>query len=231
MARYDVVLLDADMTILDFARSEEEALERVLAKWGLPRSEAVRQTYHKINSALWAALARGEVDQDYLKVERFAALLRWLDRPEISPAALGRDYELCLGESAYLLPGADDFCRALGELGVTLAIATNGLPAAQRGRYVRTGLDRLVPHLFISMELGAQKPQAAFFDRVLQKLGNPARERVVMVGDGLDTDILGANWAGIDSIWYNPAGKPLTGSARPTVTAADYGQVLAAVAG
>ena len=30
MPRYDVILLDADMTLLDFDRSEQEALRRVL---------------------------------------------------------------------------------------------------------------------------------------------------------------------------------------------------------
>ena len=64
--------------------------------------------------------------------------------------------------------------------GLTLAIATNGLPGPQRGRYVRTGLDKLVPNLFISMELGAQKPQAEFFERVLEVLKVSDRRRTVM---------------------------------------------------
>ena len=39
MARYDVVLLDADRTLLDFERSERAALRRALAKWGLPQDD------------------------------------------------------------------------------------------------------------------------------------------------------------------------------------------------
>ena len=41
MTRYDVVLLDADRTLLDFERSEREALRRVLKKWGLPQDDPV----------------------------------------------------------------------------------------------------------------------------------------------------------------------------------------------
>lgn len=227
MTRYDVVLLDADRTLLDFERSEREALRRVLKKWGLPQDDPVYGDYSKINDALWAAFARGEIDQDFLVVERFAALLRLYgasDSPD--PARLNRDYMECLGQEAFLLPGAADFCRALNGMGLTLAIATNGLPGPQRGRYVRTGLDKLVPNLFISMELGAQKPQTEFFERVLEALKVSDRRRTVMVGDGLDTDFLGAARAGLDSIWYNPKGTALSGPTVPTWQAHSYQEIM-----
>lgn len=225
MPGYDTVLLDADMTLLDFRRSEREALVRVLAQYGLPQDECVLQDYGKINAALWDAFARGEIDQDFLSAERFAALMR-VYGGQADPRKVNRSYELALGEEAWLLPGAEAFCQALAGMGLTLAIATNGLPAAQRGRYVRTGLDRYIPHLFISMELGARKPQREFFDQICTSLGITCRSQVVMVGDGLGTDILGGNRAGIDTIWYNPDRTPLTGSARPTYTAVDYQEIL-----
>ena len=225
MARYQTVLLDADMTLFDFRRSEREALRNTLQSFGLPWDEQVLRDYAKINSALWDAFARGEIDQDFLSAERFAALMR-AHGGHADPWKVNHSYELALGETAYLLPGAEDFCRTLSGLGLTLAIATNGLPAAQRGRYARTGLDRYIPQLFISMELGAQKPRPAFFDRICEALGIRDRSQAVMVGDGLGTDILGGNRAGMDTIWYNPDRLPLTGPARPTYTAGSYGEIL-----
>ena len=62
MARYDIILLDADMTLMDFEQSEKEALARALEKWGLPHDDETCAAYSKINAALWAAMARGEVD-------------------------------------------------------------------------------------------------------------------------------------------------------------------------
>ena len=107
MTRYDVVLLDADRTLLDFERSEREALRRVLKKWGLPQDDPVYGDYSKINDALWAAFARGEIDQDFLVVERFAALLRLYGAPDSpDPARLNRDYMECLGQEDFLRPGA-----------------------------------------------------------------------------------------------------------------------------
>lgn len=224
MRPYDIVLLDADMTLLDFDRSEQEALRRILLRYDLTPTEEVEATYLKINRALWDAFARGEVDQDFLVVERFAALARVYDKPW-DPRQVNRDYLNALGEEAHLLPGAMEFCQRLKEAGLTLAIATNGLPAAQRGRYTGTGLDQVIPHIFISMELGAAKPRPEFFHRIFEALSVTDRSRVVMVGDSLSSDILGGSLAGIDTIWYNPKGLPLTGRALPTHTAASYAQI------
>lgn len=230
MRRYDTVLLDADMTLLDFDRSEREALGRTLSRHGLPCTHEVEADYLKINRALWDAFGRGQIDQDFLVVERFAALGRIYPLAG-DPRQINRDYMNELGEQAHLLPGAMEFCRGLRELGVTAAIATNGMPVAQRGRYTRTGLHEVVPHIFISMELGAQKPMPAFFDRVCEALGITQRRSVLMVGDSLSTDILGGNNAGIDTVWYNPGGLPLTGGAKPTYIAENYDKILEIVGG
>lgn len=224
MGPYDVILLDADRTLLDFDRSEQEALRRVLLRYGLQPTAEVESTYLKINHALWEAFARGDVDQDFLTVERFAALARVYNMNWVA-CQVNRDYLNALGEECWLLEGALDFCRRLKDAGLTLAIATNGLPAAQRGRYVGTGLHLLVPHIFISMEMGVAKPQPEYFMEVFRQLSVSDPGRVVMVGDSLGTDVLGGNLAGIDTIWYNPKGLPLTGTARPTYTVSDYDEI------
>lgn len=226
MGKYKVVLLDADMTLLDFRRSEREALSKVLAAYGLPHDVGVLSAYSEINDGLWKAMARGETTQSALVVERFARLVKLLGSHE-DPKVLNREYEQGLGREGHLLPGAMEFCQRLRDGGLELAIATNGLPAAQWGRYRGTGLDKVVPHLLVSVELGAQKPQKEFFDRALEALGVADRSTVVMVGDGLETDILGADRAGIDTVWYDPEGRPLTGPAVPTYTASSYDEICA----
>ena len=217
------------MTIFDFERSEKESLHRTLNAHGLPCTDEVETTYLKINHALWDAFARGEVDQDFLVVERFAALAR-VYNVNWDAAKVNRDYLNGLGDEAHLLPGAMEFCCKLRDMGLTLAIATNGMPVAQRGRYTRTGIDKVIPNLFISMELGVQKPMPAYFDKVCEAMNITDRSRVVMIGDSLSSDILGGNNAGIDTIWYNPKGTPLSGSATPTYTVANYEEIVTLLA-
>ena len=194
MPRYEVVLFDADHTLFDFDRAEREALRQTLEEAGLPADGETEARYLSINRALWNRLDRGEVRREWLVVERFAALLRALGRTG-DAAALNRAYLDHLGEGSYLLPGAQALCRALAPR-CTLAIVTNGVARAQRRRFEASPLNGLIPWLFISEELGASKPDSAFFAPVLRTLGNPDPRRVLMVGDNLLADIQGGIRAG-----------------------------------
>ena len=72
MSRYDIILLDADMTLLDFERSEREALRKILLRCGLTPTEEVETTYSRINHALWDAFV-AEI-QPY--ADEFAAFMQ-----------------------------------------------------------------------------------------------------------------------------------------------------------
>ena len=230
MTRYEFVLLDADNTLFDFDAAERKALHDVLRSRGYTPDQATVDTYQNINTALWDAFARGEVEQDFLLVERFRRFERAMGGSH-DPVAFNADYLAGLASHGDLIPGALELCRRLSTLGCTLAIVTNGATVAQRGRYDASPLREFIPHLFISQELGARKPDPLFFDLVCRKLDLSDRTRAVIVGDNLDSDILGGNRAGIDTIWYNPHGAPLSGTARPTYTAEDFGTVLAVISG
>lgn len=225
MPRYDYILLDADMTLFDFERSEEEALKEVLTARGYPTDSETLGLYLRINSALWDANARGKIDLDFLTVERFAAFMR-VKGGDHDPLQFNRDYLEALGRHGYLLPGAEEFCRTLAEAGCTLAIVTNGLPAAQWGRFNASPLKGLVPHMFVSMELGCQKPQREYFDKVCAALDIDHRRQAIVMGDGLKTDIRGGLDAGIDTLWFNPKRLPPDPLIPPTYTAGTYGEAL-----
>ena len=226
MPRYKYVLLDADETLFDFKRSEQEALNKVLTDRGYPTDEETVALYLKINSALWDANARGEVDQDFLTVERFAAFMR-VKGGDHDPRKFNRDYLEALGSGCYLLPGAEEFCRTLRDGGCELAIVTNGLPTAQWGRFDRSPLKGIIPHMFVSMELGCQKPQPEYFDKVCEALGIADRSHAVVMGDSLRSDIQGGVNAGIDTIWFAPGGEAEPETPKPTYIVRSYGEALA----
>ena len=230
MPGYSVVLLDADNTLFDFDAAEHKSLCAVLTARGYTPDEATVQTYLKINTELWDAFARGEVDQDFLLVERFRRFEQAMGGRH-DPVEMNADYLAGLASNGDLIPGAVEFCRALSELGCTLAIVTNGATIAQRGRYSTSPLREYIPHLFISQEMGVRKPDALFFDHVCRKLDISDRSCAVVVGDNLGSDILGGNNAGIDTVWYNRHNEPLTGPARPTYIANNFDAVLRVIEG
>ncbi|EDN01609.1 HAD hydrolase, TIGR02254 family [Pseudoflavonifractor capillosus ATCC 29799] len=227
--RYDVVLFDADNTLFDFDAAEAQALDLTLAEYGYPVDDKSRNCYLAVNRDLWARFDRGEVKREWLVVERFAALQRALGGHH-DPAEMNTFYLARLAEAGCLLPGAEALCRALVPT-CTLAIVTNGVASAQRGRFDRSPLKELIPWLFISEEVGYQKPQRQFFDAVLSAMSLPQSARIVVVGDSLTADILGAVNAGLDSIWYNPNGLPGRPDIVPTFEARSFDQVLHLIVG
>ena len=62
--------------------------------------------------------------------------------------------------------------------------------------------------MFISQDMGCQKPDKEYFDQVLQAIGPVDLAETVIVGDSLTSDMKGGLNAGLDTIWYNPNGKP-----------------------
>lgn len=84
-----------------------------------------------------------------------------------------------------------------------LLLITNGSPDLQNTKLDIT--PELVPYfdqIVISGAFGKGKPDPSIFEHALSVL-DIKKEQALMVGDNLMTDILGANRAGIKSVWVN----------------------------
>lgn len=67
--------------------------------------------------------------------------------------------------------------------------------------------------IFVSSEVGWQKPHAGFFRAIEQRLGLPPRE-ICLVGDDWEQDILGARHAGWQAIWLGDGDSKISAVAR-----------------
>ena len=72
----------------------------------------------------------------------------------------------------------------------------------------KSGLDKIFDEVFISEDIGVEKPSVEFFSKVFQKTGltETDKAQILIVGDSLTSDIKGGNNIGIDTCWYNPKG-------------------------
>lgn len=68
--------------------------------------------------------------------------------------------------------------------------------------------------IFLSEQLGVEKPDVHFFEQVFAQTGLTAKTQIMIVGDSLSSDILGGNNAGIITCWYNPEHKQSKNSVR-----------------
>ena len=207
--RYTTILFDADDTLLDFKRSERTALQRVLHEYGLLASETVLSRYSAINAGLWRAFERGEVTKEELKRERYRRLFAEFKMgQDLDVGEVNDRYLALLGETGFRMDGAKELCEALKSAGYELDLITNGIPKTQRQRMENAGLLPFFANCFVSEAIGAQKPLPAFFEYVLSHIAERDPKRVLVVGDTLGSDILGAVQAGLDCVWFNPQFAP-----------------------
>ena len=88
-----------------------------------------------------------------------------------------------------------------------LYMVTNGTARVQYSRIASAGLAPYFKDIFVSQEIGVNKPEKAYFDACFAKIPGFDREKAIIVGDSLSSDIRGGKNAGIKTCWVNPKGK------------------------
>ena len=227
--RYDIVLFDADGTLLDFHRSEREAVREALAMSGIDADDEMIKKYSEINDGLWKMLERKEIERSVLLYRRFELFCEYYGY-SADAKKIAVDYMNTLSTKGYLIDGAEELLQSL--LGkARMYIVTNGVEFIQRERYARTGIGKYFDGLFISEAIGFNKPDVRYFNYVTEHIENFDVSRALVVGDSLTSDIKGGINAGIDTCFYDPCGKGASGDIIPTYTALDFDVVYDVIVG
>ena len=204
---FEYILLDLDDTILDFQWAENQALTGTLTAFGIEPTEETCNRYREINWDYWHALERKEVTQEELKVGRFRQLLQELGK-EGDPETMGDLYLSRLSHGHRFLPGALETLDSLVKK-YRLFIVSNGNPPVQYPRLESAGITNYFEKLFISKEIGHNKPTVEFFDYCFSQIPGFDKEKAIIVGDSLFSDIRGGINAGIKTCWVNPNHRPV----------------------
>ena len=198
----EFLFLDLDDTILDFHKAERIALSKTLVDFGVEPTGDVLSRYHIINRQHWEALERGEMTRDQVQEGRFRVLFAELGHP-VDAVVVTRAYESNLGIGHYFLPGAQEAVERLHEK-YRLFLASNGTASVQHSRLTSAGLYPYFEKVFISQEIGFNKPSREYFETCFAQIPDFDPEKAIMVGDSLTSDILGGIRAGIKTCWVNP---------------------------
>ena len=200
----ECLFLDLDDTILDFKKAEYIAIGRTFEAMGLEPTQQIRHRYHEINQAHWKMLEKGELTRDQVLVQRFARLFEEFGI-QVDGVKVARTYEKFLGEGHWFLPGAEEAVMELSKK-YRLFLASNGTASVQKGRMTSADLYRWFEKVFVSQEIGYNKPSLAYFEGCFAQIPGFDREKCMMVGDSLSSDIQGGINAGIKTCWVNPGG-------------------------
>ena len=211
------IFLDLDDTIFDFHLAERIALERTLTEMGAKPIEEMMARYSAINRRCWEALERGEMTRAEVLVHRFELLYE--EYGLACDATLTQaKYEAYLSIGHHFIDGAERLLDGLRARGYLLYLASNGTAKVQHGRIASAGIAPYFEKMFISQEVGFDKPSLEFFERSFAQIPDFSKEMAVIVGDSLTSDIRGGQNADIATVWFNPKGLPTKNDIIPDHT-------------
>ncbi|NTV90694.1 MAG: noncanonical pyrimidine nucleotidase, YjjG family [Clostridiales bacterium] len=230
MAKFDLMLFDADNTLFDFDRAEAVALEKVFEQYGFEYNLSILEKYKKINSFLWKEFEHARISKEILQVRRFSEILKVCGL-QADAATLNNDYLVFLGQGGYLNEGALELCSTLSTT-CTVAIVTNGISTTQKNRLKCSAIAPYIKHIIVSEDAGYQKPHQGFFKYAFDVCGwrEADKKKVMIVGDSLNADIKGGADFGITTCWYNPNGEKGTGKKKAHYTIGNLSELWKIIA-
>jgi YjjG family noncanonical pyrimidine nucleotidase len=227
--QYTHLFFDLDNTLWDFNANSYDALHIALRKLDMldiiGDYDHYFTIYYQVNERLWDLYRDNRITKNVLRGLRFEESLELNKTP--MPGFGDRLNEAYLTEmprQLKLVPGAKVVLDHLHHK-YRMAIITNGFREVQAEKLLQTGLKKYFDKLFISEEIGAQKPHRLIFEHAVKSMNAPKRKSL-MIGDSWDADIVGAMNFGMDQVYYCPLPGKLpaiedgtgTGSAKTSTT-------------
>lgn len=216
---WDWIFFDADETLFTF--DSFGGLQRMFLDYSVTFTADDFQDYQAVNKPLWVEYQNGAISALQLQHQRFEG---WAAKLNVPAGDLNEAFLNAMAAICTPLPGAVSLLNALKGK-AKLGIITNGFTALQEIRLARTGLRDYFDLLVISEQIGVAKPHPSIFDYALEQAGNPARSRVLMVGDTAESDILGGMNAGLSTCWLNAHQRTLPDGVEPTWTVTSLGEL------
>lgn len=225
--KYKNIIFDLDNTILDFSYAEKLAFKNVVESYNLNYEDDLLEVYRSINEPLWRSLERGEIKPKDVFENRFSLFFKEYGI-EVNGLEAEYNFRDNLALNNKTIPHAQEVLNELKKENHNLYIATNGFSKTQRERLKKANLFSLFNDIFISEEIGYEKPNVNFFNKVFNGINEKDKSNLIMIGDNETSDIKGANNFKIDSILFTNKENVNTSA---TYTINDLRDVLTIVEG
>lgn len=208
---YKHIFFDLDHTLWDFETNARETLLELYSQFnlsgkGIESFPEFHERYSFHNDILWERFRKGYISRDLLRWKRmFVTLLDFRIADEPLSREMGKKFLEILPTRTHLFPHALEILDYLGSKNYPLHLITNGFELTQQQKLDHSGIARYFTHMITSEKAGTLKPHRGIFDFALKKVHISSGE-TVMIGDTYEVDIIGAMEAGMDQVWFNPAG-------------------------
>lgn len=202
--KYQHLFFDLDNTLWDFETNARITMEQTVAELRIDSQikdfEEFYSFYEKINADLWEAYQRQEIRKPELIRKRFEDTLSQFNIKGIDPVKMNELYLDIMPLQKALVSGVIETLDYLKSRNYRLYIISNGFKKVQTQKLKSSGLSVYFENLFVSEEIGAPKPDVRIF-RYAFSYCNASKAKSLMIGDSLETDIIGAFNFGVDQVY------------------------------
>ena len=211
--QYKAIFIDIDDTLLDYIPCCRAAFDVAISQitndqLPMTNEDGLFDLFFQISGRLFSEAKHGlhtiaEVMELY--PQEFIATAGY---PDSAVEPFKHAFRAAWGTTHTLVPDAFETLEALQRKGYRLFAASNSFGHLQRSRLEHAGILHFFEDTYISMDIGYDKPDVRFYEEALRRCGLQPHE-VLMVGDSMTTDILGAQKAGLATVYFNRRNEPL----------------------
>lgn len=198
------LFFDLDHTLWDFDKNSAFAFDTIFKEQGFEISlPDFLNIYIPRNQHYWKLYQVNKISHEDLRYYRLKDVFDALQY-EVSDKIihqLSEDYIKYLPEYNNLFDGAIEILDYL-KPNYKLHIITNGFASVQTKKLKNSNIDHYFETITNSEMAGVKKPHRNIFDFALS-LANASKNDSLMIGDSYEADIVGAQDAGIEAVFFN----------------------------
>lgn len=208
MKKYKHLFFDLDHTLWDYDLNTELAISEVyeifnFSQWSYFTFDDFMVNFHEVNNILWKKFNHGHIGRMELRNNRFTMILKNLGVSELEiPKGIGEKYLELAPTKPHVIPHTYEILDYLRP-NYQLHIISNGFDDVQHIKLKASKIHHYFDKIVTSDSSQYRKPQKAIFEYAMNE-ADASLENSIMIGDNLDTDIIGAQNASMDHIFYNP---------------------------
>lgn len=201
------VLIDIDDTIFDFQKCSKNAFKKTLNKLDLSYKEKDFLYFNQVNDILWTKQKLGKLNINEVFIQRSIMMSKYF-KLDIKKEIFNDLFVEFLYDEIEMVDGIEDLLSYLSNK-FQIYAASNGVYDMQVNRLKKSNLSKYFKDIFVSDEIGYEKPDERFFKKIMN-LTNYSNNDLIMIGDSIKSDIIGAKNSKIKSIYYNKENKKIS---------------------
>jgi len=198
------LMFDFDNTLVDFHKASLLAFGQTFEDFNLKLQPEYYSIYEKINGKIWNDFEQKLITTVDIRKSRFKLLFERLNIESVDGFEFNAKYLSNLVKHTTVRPEVINMLTKL-KAHFKMSIITNGLKEVQRPRLDKCLMTHLFDSIIVSDEIGAAKPDLAFFDVAIKSIPNTIKkDKILVIGDSLKSDIAGGINYGLKTCLIDP---------------------------